>query len=169
MNIFEIDERMAHIVNGNVDEETGEITFSDKMLEELEELNIQRDQAIEGMCLASKNDEAFEKAVDDEIKILQEKKKHTANRRNRRNEFIKYLLNGQKFVTPKVSTTFRTTHDVVNIADEDAAKTYFIANEMFDYLKTEYKISKTAIKDAIKSGEKVPYATLVDNTSMTIK
>jgi len=79
------------------------------------------------------------------------------------------LLNGQKFVTPKVSTTFRTTHDVVNIADEDAAKTYFIENEMFDYLKTEYKISKTAIKDAIKSGEKVPYATLVDNTSMTIK
>lgn len=172
MNVFEIDDRLQKIVNGNVDEETGEVIFSEETLAEIEALKLKREEFIEYLCLAQKNDEALHQAINNEKKVLMDRDASLVKRMERREDFIKYLLQGNKFVTPKVSATLRTTHDVVKLAkNEKELKAFYIDNKFFDYLtKTEdYKISKTAIKAAINAGEQVPYATLEDSVSITIK
>lgn len=172
MNIFEINGRIGELCNGVVNEETGEVEFTEEAMAELEKLTGERDSFIEYLIMATKNDDAFIRALEEEKDSIADRIAAAKKKKERRNEFIKSLLAGNKFVTPKVQATFRTTKNVVkyDIPEKDY-KDFLIENELFQYLnkKEHYDISKTAIKEAIEKGEKVPGASLVDSVSMTIK
>ena len=128
-----------------------------------------RDEKIEGMALWVKNLDAEAKAIKAEEDALKERRQSLEKKATSLKEYLSAILSGQKFSTARVACTFRKTKSV-EIPDEAA----FIQamQESMHYGFLRYKapeINKTEITNAIKAGQEVPGASLVEKLSMTIK
>lgn len=160
MKIYEIDQAILDLI----DLETGEILD----FEEFEKLNLEKDTKIENMALWVKELRAEAEAIKAEEKSLAERRKSNENKISSLEGYIKFILNGQKFSTPKVAITFRN-NKCVEIEDESDFIEHWKDKENI-YLKyAEPKISKTEIKNSINSGIEVYGAKIAENSSMTIK
>lgn len=153
MKLYEINKNIYDCM----DIETGEVLD----VERLEKLSIARDTKIENVALYCKSTKAEAKAIDDEIKILQARKKTLINRCKNLKEYLVNALQGVKFFTPKVAIGYRKS-TVVEIED------VFKLEENFIKYK-EPEADKTAIKNILTSGGEVVGARLVENTSISIK
>lgn len=152
MTIFQIDEAILSCI----DEETGEVDA-----EKLEELTLQREQKIENVACWIKNLTSDIKALKDEKKALDERIKAKENRAESLKKYLESILKGQKFETPKCAVSFRKTQSV-NISDFTALPAEFLRFKPAE-------ADKTAIKNAIKAGEPVSGAELVEKLSMAVK
>ena len=152
MKLFEIDEAIMECVN-----EDGEVVDVDR----LNALEMEREKKVESVALWEKELIAEAKAIDEEIKRLQQRKKVDEAKAEYLKKWISYALGGTKFKTPKVSVSYRHststqyTGNVENLADE--------------YCKIERKPSLTAIKEALEQGIVIEGAALVENESVIIK
>lgn len=152
MTIYQIDEAIL----GCIDTETGEVD-----VEKLGELTLQREQKIENIACWIKNLISDAKALKDEKKALEERIKAKENRAESLKSYLENVLDGQRFETPKCAVAFRKTQSV-NISDLSAIPT--------DYLRFKpAEADKAAIKAAIKNGETVSGAELIEKLSMSIK
>ena len=159
MKLYEIDKAILDLV----DEETGEI----KDYEAFDALQMEREQKIESAALWVKDLLAEADAIKNEMQKLDERKKSAERNAESLKRYISYALNGEKHKTPRVSITYRKSEstDVADGFVEWAQK-----NNRDDLLKYDMpKASITAIKEAIKSGEKVPFALLVKKNNIIIK
>lgn len=165
MTLYEIDEQIRQIIEQGftVDEETGEV-ISD--LTALEELQAQREQKIENTLLYIKNVNAEMTAIRNEEKLLTQRRKTLENKSNRLKEYIKFILDGENFNTPKVQVRFR--HTPVVSLDNDFI-TWAMQNNSDLLRYKEPEADKTAIGKLLKAGENIPHATLEQSLSMTIK
>lgn len=153
MKLFEIDEALMQCV----DQETGEILDEEK----LDSLVIEREKKIEGVALWIKNLTAEAKAMREEEKKMAERRRVEENRINSLKGWLAYALDGQKFSTTKCAVSYRKSSSV-NINDlSKVDKKYLIPQEP--------KPDKKAIKDALKSGEKIDGCTLEEKTNVSIK
>ena len=160
MNIYEITQEQINL-NNMLEESMGELTPE---LEEALKINLDNFNAkAEGYVKAIKNYKAEADAIAEEIKALQAKKKVCENAQQRLKDSLKTAMT--VFDTPKVQAgLFKislTTSEAVNIIDEDAIPQ--------EYKKVKYEVSKTDIKNAIKSGLVVEGAEIKENTSITIR
>ena len=161
MKLYEIDQALEEALNRViVDEETGEVIV-DPDMDRIAELQMERDKKIEGVCRYIKNAAAEAKAIADEIKRFTARKKVLENQAERAKGYVEYALAGEKFETPTVSVTYRTTKSIV--VDELSE----IPEEFLRYKEPE--ADKVAIKNAIKAGQTVPGAHEEETKSMTIK
>lgn len=162
MTLYEIDQAMYEALNKEtVDEETGEI-IAEPDFELIEKLQMERDQKIENVCLFYKNAEAEAKAIAEEIRILQARKKVLDNKADRAKSYVEFALQGEKFSRPTCQVTYRSGKQV---AVDDL---YSIPDEYLRYKEPEP--DKVAIKKAIdKEGLVIPGAHLEETTSMSIK
>lgn len=154
MKLWEIDDA----IRSCVDFETGEII--DPIY--LDQLEMLRDQKIEGVALYCKELAYFAGEIAKEIETLTARKKAAENAVKGMKAWLAEACSAKKFETPRCKVSFRTTESTI-IDNEDAVP--------MDY-KTEqisYSISKTEIKEAIKSGVTVPGAHLQSNISTIIK
>lgn len=161
MNIYEIDQQMLKLL----DPETGELLD----YEAFAELAMEKDAKIENMALWVKDLAAESKAIAEEIKALQSRKKAADNKAENLKKYLATILDGQKFSTAKCAVSFRTTPSVE--VDEDFltwATTNIELGEPYLRYK-EPEVDKVALKDALKQGEVFEYARLVENISTTIK
>lgn len=152
MTIYQIDEAIL----GCIDPETGEVDA-----EKLGELTLQREQKVENIACWIKNLVSDAKALKDEKKTLEERIKAKENRAESLKAYLESVLDGQRFETAKCAVTFRKTQSV-NISDLAA-----IPSEFLRFKPAE--ADKTAIKNAIKAGETVNGAELVEKMSMAVK
>ena len=160
MNLYEITVEQQQL-NALLEENGGELTPE---IEEALKINLDNFNAkAEGYVKAIKNYKAEEDAIAEEIKRLQEKKRVNANAQARLKEALKTAMD--TFDTPKVQAgLFKvslTKSEAVNIINES-----LIPEE---YKKVKYEVSKTDIKNAIKSGLVVEGAEIVENKSITIR
>lgn len=160
MNLYEITVEQQQL-NALLEENGGELTPE---IEEALKINLDNFNAkAEGYVKAIKNYKAEEDAIAEEIKRLQEKKRVNANAQARLKEALKNAMD--TFDTPKVQAgLFKvslTKSEAVNIINEDAIPQ--------EYKKVKYEVSKTDIKNAIKSGLVVEGAEIVENKSITIR
>lgn len=160
MNLYEITQEQANL-NNLLEESMGELTPE---LEAALTLNLDNFNAkAEGYVKAIKNYKAEQDALAEEIKKLQAKKKTCENAVERLKDALKNAMD--VFDTPKVQAgVFKislTKSESVNIIDENAIPE--------EYKKIKYEVSKTDIKNAIKNGETVEGAELVENKSITIR
>lgn len=160
MNIYEITQEQINL-NNMLEESMGELTPE---LEEALAINLDNFNAkAEGYVKAIKNYKAEADAIAEEIKKLQEKKRVCENAQQRLKDSLKTAM--EVFDTPKVQAgLFKisiTKSEAVNILDEDAIPE--------QYKKVKYEVSKTDIKNAIKSGLVVEGAEIKENTSITIR
>lgn len=153
MNLFEIENEIMNCW----DQETGEILDSNR----LDQLEMECDKKIENIALYIKNLTADAEALKAEKQSFEERQKAAENKADSLKRYLANYLAGQKFSTPRVAISFRKTQKV-NVTDMTLIPE--------KYLKfADPTLDKISIKNAIKNGERVAGAELVDGKSMSIK
>lgn len=153
MNLFQIDEEIMSCV----DMETGEIVDTER----LEQLQMDRDTKIENIACWIKNLTADAEALKAQKQAFADRQKAAENKAESLKKYLSGYLGGQKFSTDKVAISFRKT-SAVNVIDMTQ-----IPEEFLKY--AEPTADKTAIKNAIKAGNTVAGAEVVEGQSISIK
>lgn len=153
MTIYEIDEAILNCI----DLETGEIIDT----EQLDKLTMEREAKLENVACWIKELKAEAEALKAEKQRLADRQKVAENKMESLKKYLAYALDGQAFKTVRASVTFRKSQ-AVEIAD-----IYKLDENYLRYKEPE--ADKTAIKEALKAGQTVAGATLVENTSVIIK
>ena len=155
--LYELDEKLMSF-EYEFDEETGEWLNE----EELNQLEMERDDKIEGIALWIKNLEAEANGISEEMKSLKARKEAKERKAKNLRDYIQHSLAGEKFETSRVSISYRKSSSVditdISLIDPDYLRT-----------KTTVEPDKNAIKAALKDGEEVEGARLVENVSMQLK
>ena len=156
MTLYELDKAIADFeleVN-----EDGEVLNID----ELDELNLAREQKIEGISLWVKNLEAEKEAVKHEKDNFADREKRLGKKIDSLKGYLTYALQGEKFSTPKVAVSFRKSESVL-VKDE-----YLIPDEYCEFTVMR-KPNKKNIKDALKKGKELMGVELVEKSNISIK
>ena len=148
MTLYDIDRQIESLLETAIDFETGEVM--PEALEALEALQMERDAKVENVALWHKNILAESKALGDEIKALQDRKKRLEKKMDWMDGYLEQALNGQRFETSKVAITFRRSQ-AVEISDSEAFIRGYKDNP--ELVKTEYSINKTNIRKMLKDGQ----------------
>ncbi len=160
MTLYEINNRIIEVWQEAVDPDTGEIISDDAILR-INELELAKDEKIEGCALYIKNLMAEAKAVKEEKDKLASRQKALENKAEKITEYISKYLGGEKFSTPRVNISWRKSQ-AVDILDLSKIPDTFLKY-------SDPKPDKAAIKALLKAGGKVEGALLVENNNMTIK
>lgn len=167
--------------NGNFIDDDGNIIenvieYKENMLQAwydtLEGIKCEFNEKAEALALYIKNLNANAEAIKKEKQRLEQRQKSTERRANR---LEKYLLeNMQKLNLKKVETartviTTRNNTESACISDDNKFIEWALVNNdsLLNFPKP--KISKTAVKNAIKSGDEIPFAQIVRTKSVIIK
>ena len=153
MNLYEINERILDCV----DPETGEVVD----IQMLEGLQMERDSKIENIALWIKNLLSDAEELDREKKKLADRQRISENKARSLKEYLSRFVNGEKFKTPRVSISWRKSESV-SVDDISSVPDRFLKY-------SDPAPDKTAIKKAIKSGEDVPGARLIEGKNIQIK
>lgn len=156
MTLYELDKAIADFeleVN-----EDGEVLNID----ELDELQMARNDKIEGISLWVKNLEAEKEAVKHEKDNFADREKRLGKKIESLKGYLTYALDGQKFSTPKVAVSFRKSESVL-IKDE-----YLIPDEYCEFTMVR-KPNKKNIKDALKHGKEMNGVELLEKQNISIK
>lgn len=160
MTLYEIDQKIYALQ----DRETGEILD----YKAFEELQMDRERKIENTALWVKDLLAEAKAIQEEIKALQERQRRNNAKAARLKGYLERALEGMKFTTARCEVTFRKTN---SLYIEDATRLLRWAEENgYDYCirYQEPEIDKPGIKKLIKSGVDVPGAAMVSGRSVGV-
>lgn len=162
MNLFEVNSAIANF-ELQVDEETGELLNAD----ELDALQIAREDKIEGLALLIKSLNAEADAIKNERDNLDERMKQKQRKADSLKKYLQSALAGERFETARCKIGYRKSQQVILAGEFDD----WAINNAPDLLSvtTVYKPDKVAIKEAIKGGRHIEGATLIDNVSMQIK
>lgn len=161
MNLYEIDQAILALV----DPETGEILDYEAFCE----LKMAKEEKIEGMALWHKNLTAEAAAIRAEEISLASRRKSLEKKAESLKQYLAELLSGSKFSTARVACSFRKTKSV-EILDEAAFIQEMQESQHFEYLKySPPTVNRTEITNAIKAGQTVPGAQLIEKNNLSIK
>lgn len=153
-SLYDIDSRILNLT----DKETGEILDE----QAFEALQMERNEKLENIALWVKNLLSEAEALKAEEKAFAERRKSAENKAESLKRYLDSALKGHKFSTTKVAISYRksTSVDVPDVEKLPEA-----------YRKTVTTVSadKTAISAALKAGELVDGATLVEKNNLSIK
>ena len=162
MTLYEINAQLEELIANSVDPETGELVIDPAALDEL---NLEREEKVEGIALYIKDLKATAAAIKAEMDNLKARYDSAKNKAERLTDYLKENLHGEKFSTPKVAISYRNSTSVEINPEIFFARS---ANGRFFRLK-DPEADKKAIADAIKAGETIEGAELISKQSMTIK
>lgn len=152
-SLYEINREILNCV----DMETGEIID----VERLGQLQLAREDKVEGIALWIKNLLSDADAIKSEEEKLAQRRKVNENKAKNLKEYLSKFLSGQKFKTPKVSISYRKSESV-EVTD--------ISKLDDDYLKfAEPTVDKTKVKKALKAGTTLQGVVLVENQNIQIR
>lgn len=163
MRLYEINSEIENLILNATDPETGEI--SESALEELINLNMEKEQKMENLLLYIKDLKTFKNNLKEEKANITDRMAKVDNKITNLENFAQHMLNGEKFNTTKVAVSYRKSKSVElkdNFLD-------WAIDNCKSLVRTKYEADKTKITELLKQGEEVPYAELVEKTSMTIK
>ena len=149
-----------------VDQETGEIFDP----EQLDALQMERAQKLEGVALWVKDLKAEAEAVKAEADKLTARKKAIDNKVEGLKTWLLYALGGEKLKTPRCNV-YQTHSQKVVIDDEKAMIDMLMSSpsgEKFLRMK-EPEIDKNALKDSLKQGYEYEFAHLEETEGLVIR
>ena len=153
MTLYEIDAAILDCI----DAETGEVVDADK----LNDLQMEREEKVEAVALWIKDLTAEAAALKAEKQAFSERQAAAEKKAESLRKWLSDALAGQKFKTTRVAVSFRKTESV------DVPDVWALDDSFLKY--AEPTADKAKIKAAIKAGETVTGAELVDGISVTIK
>ena len=151
MRLYEI----MYEIENCVDFQTGEID-----VERLSELEIARDEKIQNSALFIKNLRADAEAFKKEKLEFAKRQKQAEMKVNQLKYYLSKCLDGNKFETDKVKISFRKSESVE------------IDESLFDddrFFEMERKYNLSDIKKALKKGERIDGAEIVESQNIQIK
>lgn len=161
MRLYDIDQQLERLLELDtermVDAETGEILTA----EEIDQLQMDRAEKIEGCLLVIKNKQAEAEAIDAEIKRLTERKRTLTNKAQWLRDYVSMSLNGEKFSTARVAVSYRKSESVEVTCDPENLPGLF--------RKITYAPDKTNLKKALKDGVEIAGVQLVTKLNLQIK
>ena len=161
MTLYEIDQRIMDLV----DPDTGELLDFDAF----SALHMEREQKIESMALWVKDLAATAAAIKAEVDTLTERKKAADRKADSLKKYLSYILQGEKFSTPRCAVSFRKSTSVQ--VDEPENLVHWLEENGYDNC-VKYKepeVSKTEVGKLLKSGTPVPFAHLEEKQSVGVK
>lgn len=152
-SLYEINKKILECV----DLETGEIIDPESLMN----LQMERNLKIENIALWIKNLQSDAIALKAEKDAFAEREKSTLAKIKSLKNYLAFALEGQKFSTAKCVVSFRRS-EKVEVTDK--------ASIPKDFMKETVTLEpdKTAIKEAIKSGQEVGGCRLVENLNPSI-
>ena len=154
--LYELADELKNF-NFQIDEETGEILNA----EELDHLQMQRDEKIENICLWIKNLKADAEAYKNEKNSFAIKQKQAENKAESLKAYIQYILEGQKFKTDRITVSYRKS-EVVQCDDISKLDSEYIRMK-------DPEIDKAKLKKALKDGVEIEGCRLIENQNMQIR
>lgn len=140
-----------------VNTETGEVID----LEALEQLELERREKIRNIALWIKNLKSDVTALDAEEKAFKARKDAAKRKAEQLSGYLASVLNGEKVTGTDFAITWRKS-SAVNVLDESKIPSTYLVPQ-------PPKVDKTGISKALKNGEAVTGAELVERQNMTIK
>lgn len=155
MKLYEIEAAIMDCI----DEETGEVVD----VEKLEALEMERDAKISNIACWIKDLRAEAAAIKAEKDNLEGRMKAKNNLADKLSLFLQNFLNGAKFEDSRCAISYRKS-EATEIAEG------LDLNTLPEYCKKiTIAANKTAIKDALKQGEKIEGCSLVVRNNIQIK
>ena len=164
MKLYEINNEIQRILDGAVDEETGEVLVDFEALDALVEA---REAKLTSCGLHYLNRQAEMAVIKTEIDRLSERLK----RLNKQNDgLLKYMelnLGGDEFICPQFTVKYsKSTRVKVDDKFIEWAKK---SRKFKNLLRTTYEPDKVAITNLLKAGETLAYARFETTQTMKIK
>lgn len=165
MSLYEIDSRIKAIIDSLYEAADEDGVVEEIDFTELKQLQEDRKTKLENIALYIKNTEAEAAAIKAEEEKLKARRERLENKAKRLRE---YVINSMK---ENKDEPLKTARCEVSIKDNEKTDITDLESipEEFIKVKTERNPDKTAIKKAIKAGQKVPGAQIIINTTLTIK
>jgi hypothetical protein len=132
VKLYEIDQKIQALVDGAVDEETGEVVID---LEALQELQMEREKKLEGIALVVKNMTAEADAIRAEEKKLADRRRVLENKTERLKGWLAFALNGEKLATPRVSVSVGKAQQSVVVDDIHKVEEWYFKKTEKSYLE----------------------------------
>lgn len=160
-NLYEINQGIMECL----DLETGEIIDPER----LTALQMERNAKFENVALWIKNLLSDADAYKAEKDAFAAREKAAKNKAESLKKWLADALQGEKFTTAKTAVSFRKSESV-EIQDEDRLIVWAMGNGHEDLLTfAAPSVNKTAIKQALKNGVEMPWATMRENQNIQIK
>ena len=118
MKLYEIDIAIQALIDGAVDEETGEVKEIDR--EELGALQMEREKKLEGVALGVKNLSAEAAAIKAEEDRLEKRRKVLENKADRLKAFLMENIGSEKLETARVKVSVRQSSVKTTVIDDAA-------------------------------------------------
>lgn len=160
MNLYEINANIMEAFEKAIDPETGEILDAEAV-EELEGLQIQRDDKIENILLWIKNLNAEAEALKKEKLAFADRQARAEKKIESLKKYVSDALAGEKFKTDRVAVTWRRSESVGYTGDITALPA--------ECIKVKTDVDKTALKNLLKSGVEIPGAEITEKLNIQIK
>ena len=161
MKLYEIDEALL----GLVDPETGEIID----IEAFNELSMARDAKLEGIALWVKELTAEETALAAEEKAFRTRKEAAKRKRESLTGYLREMLGGESFKTNRVAIRYQRNPPHVALANEGDVIDWCRTHGREDLLRVTTEANRAKIMGAIKSGDVIEGAEIVQDTRMVIQ
>lgn len=159
--LYEINQNILNCITTEegmtVNTETGEVID----LEALEQLELERSEKIRNIALWIKNLKSDATALDAEEKAFKARKDAAKRKAEQLSKYLADVLNGEKVTGTDFAISWRKS-TAVNVLDEKALPPTFLVPQ-------PPKVDKTGISKALKNGETVSGAELIERQNMTIK
>ena len=162
-SLFDIDLNIRNKLDEIYEQEDGELNDSD--FEALNQLAAERKVKLESVALYIKECIVAAEALSAEAKKLAARAKTAQNKAERLKDYLSISLrnNGEKeFETERCKLTFRKSEKVILDDENIIPKKYFVKT-------IEFKANKTAIKEALKAGQKVRGAHISEEQNLQVK
>jgi len=157
MTLFEINKAILDF-EFEVDEETGELLNA----QDLDDLQMARDEKIENVGLWIKNLNAEAAAVKQEKDAMAHRQKMLEKKAESLKGYLAYALKGEKFATPKIAMSFRKSESVDILPGAEIP-------QEFIRVKTITEPDKAGLKKALKEGAQYEGITLAVKQNLQIK
>lgn len=159
-SLYEINAQIEAALNDAVDQETGEV-ISEKALEALQELEMQKDEKVEQLALLYKNKVAEANALKAEKMAFAARQTAAEKTAESIKQYLAQTLNGEKIKGDRYTIGWRKSESVT------IAKDAFLPDEYLTFKEPEP--NKTAIKKALKAGIQIEGAILAETNNIQIK
>ena len=159
MTLYEINAELARLMDGAVDEETGEI--NEDAIEAIENMQMAWEEKVENIGCFIKNLRADAEAIKTEKMALAKRQQSLENKAERLKNYLYDMLNGQTLSSPRVAIGYRKSVQV-KCDDMSVVPT--------EYLRVkEPELDKTLVKEALKNGKEVAGCYLEEVNNLQIK
>ena len=157
MTLYEIDKQILNMIDDD-----GQIADIDAW----EQLQLDRNTKIENIGRWIKNLDAESTAIKNEEAVLAGRRKSLENKAIQLRKLLEYALNGDKYESPTLSISWRKSK-ALEIEDEDAFAAWAQDHAPW-FLRTKIEIAKKDITDALRVGQEIPLAQIVERSNMRI-